>query len=331
MLRTLFHLIKKNRLSPLGVSGVKTWIAAGLLLAFPAAAADLLLVIGAAGTPEYATQFRDTATLWQDAATKSGGTAIMLDSEKEKAPLDRLAEHLTVFSKPSPEPFWLVLIGHGTSDGRDSHFNLPGTDLSSTRLAALLSSVDRELVIIDTTAASGPFIQALSGARRTIVTATKSPDEVYYARFGQHLARAISGHIEADRDQDQQVSLLEAFLFAANETRQFYEKEERIATEHALLDDNGDKQGTRSEAFTGLKAKPVSESAKPDGLRAMQLHLVLNPEEQKLPPEVRAQRDALEAKVRDLAEKKASLQEADYYNQLEALLRQIATLSVTKP
>lgn len=285
-------------------------------------------MIGAPGTPEYAAQFQDMAALWQSAAAKSGAAVTLIDSEKDKAPLDTLLQTLSNLAKPSPEPIWIVLIGHGTSDGRDSHFNLPGADLSSTKLVALVSPLERELVLIDTTAASGPFIQALSATKRTIVTATKGPDEVYYTRFGQHFARAIGGHIEADRDQDEQVSILEAFLFAANETRQFYEKEDRIATEHAVLDDNGDKQGTRSEAFTGLKARPVSEKAQPDGLRARQLHLVLNPEEQKLPPEARAQRDALEAKVRALAEKKAALQEADYYSQLEDLLRQIAALTV---
>lgn len=298
------------------------------MLQTTALAADLIVVIGAAGTPEYGKQFQEVATLWQDAAIRSGTPVTLIDSAKDATPLETLTRQLASFESASPEPLWLVLIGHGTSDGRDSHFNLPGKDLSSAGLKELLSKIQRELVIIDNTAASGSFIPALSNARCTIVTATKGPDEVYFARFGLFFAQAIAGNNEADRDQDEQVSVLEAFLFAAGKTAQFYEKEGRIATEHALLDDNADKQGTRSEAFTGLKGKPVSETASPDGVRAAQLHLVLNETERNLPPEVRAKRDKLEAEVQTLVAKKTTMKEADYYAQLETLLREIARLTV---
>ena len=298
-------------------------------LPFTTRAADLLLVVGAPGTEEYGRQFQEVAALWKAAAESSGTDITLVDSSKENAALEVLTQKLGAFAEPDDEPLWLVFVGHGTSDGRDSHFNLPGPDLSSSQLAKLLTVVKRELVIIDTTAASGAFIQALSQPGRTIVTATKGPDEVYFTRFGLHFARAIAGHIEADLDQDEQVSVLEAFLFAANETRQFYEKEDRIATEHALLDDNADKQGTRSESFIGLKAKPLEGVKVPEGLRAAQLHLVLNSDESKLSPETRATRDALEAKLRTLVDQKRTLPEADYYRQLEALLREIASLTQT--
>ncbi len=297
------------------------------ILSCPCSAADLLLVVGAPGTEEYGKQFQEVATLLKSAAEGSGTSVTLLDSNKEAEPLTALTRVLASLIPANPEPLWLIFIGHGTSDGRDSHFNLPGPDLSSTHLATLLADAKRELVIIDTTAASGAFIQALSQPGRTIVTATKGPDEVYFTRFGLYFARAIAGHIEADLDQDEQVSVLEAFLFAANETQQFYEKEDRIATEHALLDDNADKQGTRSESFTGLKAKPVEGVKVPEGARARQLHLVLNSDDSKLSPEARARRDALEAQLRTLVDQKQTLPEADYYRQLEALLREISNLT----
>ncbi len=53
-------------------------------------------------------------------------------------------------------------------------------------------------------------------------------------------SREQTGAIVADLDKDGQVSLLEAFLIASRRTLEFYKVEGRIATEHALIDDNGD-------------------------------------------------------------------------------------------
>jgi hypothetical protein len=160
-----------------------------------------------------------------------------------------------------------------------------------------------------------------------IVSATKSGTEVYYARFGEFLAKAMTGLPEADLDQDQQVSLLEGFLFASKQVTQFYEKEDRIATEHALIEDNGDGVGSRAEGFEGVRAK----DAKADGTRALQLALVLNAEEMKLSDNLRAKRDALEAKVRALAARKSELKADDYYRELEQLFVEIAKLQANGP
>jgi hypothetical protein len=136
------------------------------------------------------------------------------------------------------------------------------------------------------------------------------------------MAQAIGGLPEADLDQDKQVSLLEAFLYAAKQAAQFYETEQRIATEHALIEDNGDGVGTRPEMFEAVRAKDDQA----DGARALQLALVLNEQEMKLSDEVRAKRDVLEAQVRALAAKKAQMKDDDYYRELEALFVQIARL-----
>ena len=48
----------------------------------------------------------------------------------------------------------------------------------------------------------------------------------------------------ADVDHDERLSVLEAYRYARNEVERFYESENRLLTEHALLDDNGDGEGT---------------------------------------------------------------------------------------
>jgi hypothetical protein len=157
-----------------------------------------------------------------------------------------------------------------------------------------------------------------------IVTATQSGQEIQFSRFGSYLASAIADPA-ADLDKDGQTSLLEAFLAAAHRVEEFYKTEGRLATEHALLDDNGDARGTPAAWYQGTRATRAARDGAPlDGPRAHQWHLVLSADEQALPPQTRARRDELELKIEALRAKKATLAEADYYAQLEDLLVQLA-------
>jgi hypothetical protein len=158
------------------------------------------------------------------------------------------------------------------------------------------------------------------------VTATKSGAEENYARFGQFIAAAISDPT-ADLDKDGQTSLLEAFLMASRRVAELYETEGRLATEHALLDDNGDGLGTAADFFRGVRAvkKPASGGSV-DGLRAHQIHLVRSEQELKMPPELRARRDELERALASLRDSKKDLTEQEYYDRLTRLLLQLAEI-----
>src|SRR5262249_53781758 len=158
------------------------------------------------------------------------------------------------------------------------------------------------------------------------ITATKSGHEVNITRFGDYLSSAI-GDPTADLDKDEQVSLLEAFLQASAQVREFYGKESRLATEHALLDDNGDRLGTPPDWFKGARAvKAAKNGARPDGPRANQMHLVRGPRERQLPPEIRQRRDQLEQDLARLRERKKDLSEEEYFQLLEPLLIEISRL-----
>src|SRR6185436_19095304 len=168
--------------------------------------------------------------------------------------------------------------------------------------------------VIDSSSCSAPFLAQLSGTNRVVITATRSGHEQNFTRFGQYLAEAI-GDPQTDLDKDGSVSLLEAFLTASRRTAEFYRVEGRLATEHALLDDNGDGFGTPAEWFRGLRAiKKPKENAVVDGLLAQQFHLVRNQTETKFTPEQRARRDALERAVLLHREKKAKMPEEAYYH-----------------
>jgi hypothetical protein len=221
---------------------------------------------------------------------------------------------------------WLVLIGHGTFDGKTARFNLRGPDVSAAELAGWLKALARPLAIINCASCSGPFLNDLSGPDRVVITATQSGHEANFARFGEYLSAAI-GDPKADLDKDEQVSLLEAYLLASSGVREFYSQEGRLATEHALLDDNGDRLGTPADWFKGVRAvKTAKNGARPDGLRAGQFHLVPGPREEQLPPEARQRRDQIEQELARLRERKAEFSEDDYFHQLEPLLLELSRL-----
>jgi hypothetical protein len=288
----------------------------------------LVLVIGAAGEPEYGEQFSAWAELWKQAAMK-GGLATSVIGEDKDNPENDLARLLDVLTNEVAKPdgeLWLVFIGHGTFDGRSAKFNLRGPDISADDLAAVLKPAKRPLAVIQCASASGPFINALSAPGRVIITATRSGYEVNATRFGGYLARAIADPA-ADLDKDGQTSLLEAYLLASRQVDQFYKEAGRLATEHALLDDNGDGLGTPADWFRGVRAVKTAANGKSvDGVRAHQLNLIRGEVERELSPEVRARRDELERKLSSLRSRKVGMKEDEYYNQLESLLVETARL-----
>jgi len=237
-----------------------------------------------------------------------------------------LLNALTNELNQSVEELWIVFIGHGTFDGRAAKFNLRGPDISADELAAVLKPCKRPLAVIDCASASGPFINALSAPGRVIITATRSGYEENVTRFGNYLARDAADPA-ADLDKDGQTSLLEAFLMASRQTADFYKDAGRLATEHSLIDDNGDGLGTPAEFFRGVRAvKKAANGKSVDGVRAHQMNLVRSRSEQELSPALRARRDELEAQLSALRDRKAQMKEDDYYNQLEKILVETAKL-----
>jgi hypothetical protein len=298
----------------------------------PAEQATVLVVVGADGEADYKAGFAAQVPLWEKAATQTGAKSVTLGivagpaGETDWAQLKRTLESEP---KAGAGELWVVLIGHGTFDGKESKFNLRGPDLAASELAEWLKPFSRPLAVINTASASAPFIGKLSGPNRVVVTATRTGKEQNFARFGPYLAEAI-GDPKSDLDQDGQTSLLEAFLSASARVREFYKTEGRLATEHALLDDNGDGLGTPAEWFRGTRAtKQAKDGAALDGTRARNLALVPSEAEAKLTPEQRARRDELERAVEALRETKGKAVEADYYRELERLMLELARVYAT--
>jgi hypothetical protein len=287
-------------------------------------ATSVLIVVGAPGEEEFGEMFENWATEWKEASASAGAKATLVGGTTNDFELVRT--NLAQEAAKETDEFWLVLIGHGTFDGKEPKFNLRGPDLSGSELADWLKPFRRPVAIINCASASGAFLAKLSAANRIVITATRSGHEQNFARFGGYISKAI-GDAKADLDKDGQTSLLEAYLIASRQVSEFYKTEGRLATEHPLLDDNGDGLGTPADWFRGIRAiKRARDGAALDGLRAHQFHLVRSDSEQKMPPEIRAKRDTIELQIAKLRENKSGLPEQEYYRQLEPLLLELARL-----
>lgn len=286
--------------------------------------ATVLVIAGAAGEPEFAPDIALQLEAWAKTSAQASAKHIAItDSETDR---ERVKSALEAEPKTGTGEVWIVLVGHGTFDGKEAKLNLRGPDLSATDLAEWLKPFERPLAIIDTTSSSAPFLAKLAGKKRVVVSATRSGNEQNYARFGKFLAEAV-GDPKSDLDKDGQISLLESFLSASHRTSEFYKTEGRIATEHALIDDTGDGLGTPADWFRGVIAtKRAREGVPLDGLRAHQFHLVRSAMEQQLPPEARVQRDQLEQQIAALREKKAKMNEEKYFQELEKMMLELARL-----
>lgn len=291
----------------------------------------LIVVQGADGATEYGEQFTQWRKRWVAAGEKGGAKVISLPPANDTVETTRqlLEQAISNQAGNSPQPLWIVLIGHGTYDGRAAKFNLDGPDVSATELATWLANVKRPLAVVNCSSASAPFLERLKSPGRVIIAATKSGYELNFSRFGDYMSTAIAD-AQADLDKDGQTSLLEAYLSASRATAEWYNTESRLATEQALLDDNGDGRGTPADWFRGVRAvKKAQDNSTVDGLRAHQFHLVPSDRERGMPAELRAKRDAMELEIAKLRDKRKDLGDEAYFAELEKLAVSLAELYAT--
>ena len=154
------------------------------------------------------------------------------------------AEALRQASKPE-DGVWVIVLGHGHFDGRRSHWNIPGPDLTDAAFGKLFEKIEaKEQVFIQSTSASGFFLKPLAKAGRVAISATEADQEVNETLFPIALADVLANPpADADRDKDGALSVFELYLAVVADVMRRYVEDELIPTEHAQLDDNGDGRG----------------------------------------------------------------------------------------
>jgi hypothetical protein len=295
----------------------------------------LLIVVGLTGDPEHAKTFEKWGATLAEASAKLGvaperlvylaGDAAEGDKRVSgRATREEITKAIEGFAKQAgPEDVvFITLIGHGTFDGRTARFNLPGPDLSPADFNALLRKLPtKQVVFVNTASASGPFVEELSAPGRTIVTATRSGAEQYATLFGGYFVDALTSDA-ADADKNKRVSVLEAFNYARAEVARAYEREGLLSTEHAMIDDNGDKEGTQAPGVAGRDGKVST-----DGKVASIVSFGVAGDDLPTDPKLRAlhlERREFERRIEALRLLKDSMEPAKYAKELENLALAIA-------
>ena len=312
-------------------------LAAALCVPAPAAAQDahVAVIVGLGGEPEHAETFRRWAASLVDHASgrlKIPRERILYLAEDPqqdpqrataratKAEIQKRLPALGAAAKPEDVVF-VVLIGHGTSDGKVSKFNLPGPDMTAADFSAALGGFGtKNVVFVNTASASGPFIQALAAPGRVVVTATRSAAEQFATLFGGYFIDALASDA-ADADKNRRVSVLEAFNAARREVARAYEQRGVMLTERALLDDGGDGEGSLEPAVNGTDGSVAAVLSL--GAAADALELPKDPALRTLYEE----RRELERRAEALKLMKATVPPAQYAAELEKILIELARKS----
>ncbi len=283
------------------------------------AATYYITVAGLGGEPEYEQRFSGWAKDLDKLLKSSGGDAKVTTlygpnatKAQVRAALDRISKEAT-----KDDALVLMIVGHGSFDGEDYKANLPGPDLSGVELATMLDKIPVRQLVVNMTSASGGCMTALQRENRAVITATKSGTEKNATVFARYWVEALRDP-SADTDKNETVSALEAFHYAEQKTAKFYESNNRLATEHAVLEDTGKGEPTRTPSpknGEGLLASRITVMR--IGGAASATGAVQNPELVK-------RKQELEEKIDQLKYQKAAMPVATYRQQLTVLLTELA-------
>ena len=276
-------------------------------------------VAGIGGEQEYDVRFSG----WADDLDKilkpaPDSTVVKLRGDQAtKAHLEETLRDLAAKAKPD-DVLVLMMIGHGNFDSYDYKFELPGPDITAAELAALLDKVPagRQLVV-NMTSCSGGSLAALQKENRAVITATKSGTEKNATVFARFWVEALRDPT-ADTDKNGVISALEAFRYAEQKTAKFYETQNRLATEHPVLEDTGHGEGVKAPSpdnGKGLLASriPMLRTASAESVAKDPAKLQLL-----------KRKEDLEQQIDRLKYQKAAMPLDEYRRQLSALLVDLA-------
>lgn len=284
------------------------------------AATYYLTVAGLGGEPDYEQRFTSLAKEVDKLLKSSGPDAhvtTLTGAASSKSGIQQSFATIGRDIKPD-DAFVLMLIGHGTFDGAEYKFNIPGPDIAGVELAALCDKLPaRRQLVVNMTSASGGSIAALQKPTRAVITATKTGTEKNATVFARYWVESLRDPA-ADADKNETVSALEAFRYAERKTVAFYETQKRLATEHAVLEDTGKGDGVRT---------PNAENGQ--GLIASRFPLLRIGAAQKAASDPAKQqlllkREQIEQRIDKLKYEKAAMSAEDYRRQLQAMLLELA-------
>ncbi len=289
-----------------------------------------VIITGIGGEEAYVKKFAEWTNKLRDALTSQLGFAdekVFVLTEKPEGEERRASaegvRQLFVELKNSlkaDNQLFVFFIGHGSFVDKVAKFNLVGPDLAVNDYSVMLNALPvKNTVVVNMASASGEFVKPLTGAGRIIITATRSGMELNATKFPEHFIGAL-GNPEADADKNGRVSVYEAFEYASKMTESGFKQKGILATEHALLDDNGDGKGhEKPEEGDGTLSKLVYFDSLPQQQAGGDPALA----------KLYSEKMRLEGEIGRLKGRKPQMTEDEFDNELEKLVVELATLNQT--
>jgi len=292
-----------------------------LLAALPARATTYYVTVaGLGGEPDYEQRFTAMAGDLDKLLKGSGTDAHAFTLSGADATKVRMSDTLSQVAKQAkPEDdFVLILIGHGSFDGVEYKFNLPGPDISAGEIATLCDHIaSRRQLIVNTTSASGGSIGALEKPGRAVIAATKTGTEKNATVFARYWVEALRDPT-VDLDKNDAISAMEAFEYANRKTATFYDSQKRLATEHAVFEDTGKGEPVRSASPDGGEGRLLSN------FTILRIGAAQRAANDPAKRDLLAKKEELEQKIDMLKYQKAAMAEDDYKQQLTQALLELA-------
>jgi hypothetical protein len=232
-----------------------------LLPALAQAELYITIVQGLGGLPEYDEEFTEVREKVAAASVTLTSAERVFTFNGEGATREALLAHFKTLEErmTDDDRAALYLIGHGSFDGEEYKYNIPGVDLTTDDLKGVLEALPgQNHVVITTGSTSGALAEGITGvpapregatpeaeaaaaaapSKYLLVAATRNGNERNATHFGRFFAEALVS-TEADVNKNDTISVQEAYDYATREVETWFTDEQRLATEHAQLRGEG--------------------------------------------------------------------------------------------
>src|ERR1039458_9612553 len=156
------------------------------------AATFYVTIAGLGGEPDYAQRFKMWAEDIDSSLKKSGGDVNVTTLQSPTREQIRAKLGAIAGQAKATDALVVILIGHGSYDGVEYKFNIPGPAITAEELAKLMDHVpaQRQLVA-NLTSCSGGSIETLRRPNRIVIAATKSGSEKNATTFARYFVEAL--------------------------------------------------------------------------------------------------------------------------------------------
>ncbi len=265
----------------------------------------ITIIQGLDGTSDYAQQFSEQARRVNIASESVTQNPLIRYFSGEDATRESILDHFSQLASTMTheDRIAVFLIGHGSYDGFEYKFNIPGPDITGKHIKDVMNALPAKVqLLVNTSSASGAINEQLKNEDRVVITATRNGNERLATRFGAYFFEAIENSA-ADINKNNAITVKEAFDYAERMVTDYFEDQGQLATEHPQL--SGDYAGQFVIARL-LRDRTEDE----------------NPELTKFLTE----RGEIDIKIEELQLKKGELLQDEFLSQLQILMIDLSTV-----